>query len=1566
VDQIADRPHSRAGGNRSAKKRTRWGFFASLLAWFLLLSLLPLIVVSYVNYRNTYNALLTTVKYNLLTIANNKGLEIQGYFRKILTVLLIEARRDNVLSILEDFGSAFRTMGTDPGVFVKSPEWAALDQKYAEHMEFFTASHGYDDFFIIDKMGNLLFSVKQQKHLGTNLFSGRYADTLLGAVCRKAFELEMPLFSDFQKAASADGAPIAFLVTLIFDEAGEKIGLAAVQVGNAGIDRIMREDIGLGASAESYLVGIDLVMRSNSVLDGKPTALNEKVATDQTGHWLDEHIESEAPVAGCHDVESVSIYAGRKGYAVIGMHANVEIGGVRMAVITEVKASEAIQPAITQKKIDSLLLLATMALASGLAFIVARRITLPVERLSDWAGRVADGILEHEAIPAPKNEIGRMNHSFGQMVDSFRTVADVCAAIARGDFSKSVKVRSDKDVLGRSVNTMSRCLQAAYDDASRKISYLNNIPALVHVIDKDFNLLFINDAGAAMIKKDAADCIGKKCYELLMTGHCNTRACRAAMAMQSDTVCSGDTVADIQGMGTLPIRYTSAPLKDTAGNVNGSIEYVVDITGEMRVVELAERISRGDYSVEIEGSSQNDRLSASLNRMTRNLREMTRKNQRQSWIKTGQTQLNDCLRGEPDMAALGRSLISFLARYLNAQVGAFYVSDGNDRLHLVAGYAYQPRKTLSNPIEFGQGLAGQAAQEKQSIILANVPDDYVAVSSGLGEARPRNIAVVPVLFEGKVKGVVELGSFYPFADDNLVFLDLVAENIAIAIHSAQSRLQVQELLEETQAQAEELQARQEELRRTNEELEEQAKALTESEARLQLQQEELQQTNEELEEQARILGDQKSDIKIKNTELEQARALLEEKARDLQISNKYKTEFLANMSHELRTPLNGILLLSKLLKDNKEKTLTEKQLEYAQAVYSSGNDLMELINEILDLSKVESGKMTLCIEAVRLQRIVSAMERNFTPVAKDKQLAFDIEVAESAPSIIRTDKLRLEQIIRNLLSNAFKFTSRGGVTLTIGRPGKKVDLTGINLSPERALAFSVSDTGVGICPEKQNIIFEAFAQADGTTMRKYGGTGLGLSISRELANLIGGEIRVDSQKDRGSTFVLYLPETFDQARVAADVHHQRSEPADAGGAASRGVAPAESQEAVNASISDDRDAITPWDRTILIIEDDPKFARLLRDISREKDYKTIVAQDGERGLHFADRYSPSGIILDIGLPGIDGWSVMIRLKENPNTRHIPVHFISAANGAHDAMRMGAVGHLTKPVSMESLEQVFQKIDHVISKPRKNLLVVQDDKNRQKAISELIGDKDVRTTMASTGHEAYTLLTSERFDCMVLDLGLPDMSGQELLNKIRNTDRLNHLPVIVYTGRELTAAERATLEDDARSIIVKNAGSKERLLDETALFLHRVEADLPEANRNMLRMIHDNEAILRGKKILVVDDDMRNVFALTSILEQHGMQVIADKNGKEALRQLDTHPDLDLVLMDIMMPEMDGYTAMRKIRNLTSDLRDVPIIALTAKAMQDDRSKCIAAGANDYLAKPVEADKLLSLLRVWLY
>jgi CheY-like chemotaxis protein/methyl-accepting chemotaxis protein len=985
---------------------------------------------------------------------------------------------------------------------------------------------------------------------------------------------------------------------------------------------------------------------------------------------------------------------------------------------------------------------------------------------------------------------------------------------------------------------------------------------------------------------------------------------------------------------------------------------------------VAEKISNDELQVEVTPKSGQDVLNISLQRMVANLQEARgnvqtsmAKIEQQSWLKTGQAELSNVMRGEQDLPTLAQQVIRYLATYVQAQIGALYLADEEQGLRLVGSYAYATRKGNRNTFALGEGLVGQAALEKRSIVFTDVPEDYIAIASGLGETLPRQILVTPFLYEGEVKGLIELGMVAAFTDLQRTFLDQAVENIAIAFHSAQVRVKMQELLEETQQQAEELQAQQEQLRVNNEELEAQTDALRKSEQRLQAQQEELRQTNESLEEQTRTLEQQQKILQEKNLDLENARKLVEEKAKELELTSKYKSEFLANMSHELRTPLNSLLILSKLLSENKDGNLTDRQVEYAQTIHAGGSELLELINDVLDLSKVEAGKMAVNIEEMSLKGLTSYIEQNFTHVAEKKGLVLKINLADGLPVSISTDRQRVEQIVKNLLSNAIKFTQKGEIRVSIDRPAGRTSVLSSGLVLQQTIAIAVSDTGIGISEAKRALIFDAFQQADGTTSRKYGGTGLGLSIVREFTRLLGGEIHVESAEGKGSTFTLYLPEVLrsekqdGQSEIQGETHMIQDEDQKARSSAGASAI---------AAVWDDRhDEISPTDKTLVIIEDDPKFAKILFDLAREKGFKGLIAGDGAAGLQLAYQYIPSAIILDIALPGMDGWMVMEKLKQNPETRHIPVHFISVSDQSLEALKMGAIGYLTKPVTMDQIHEAFQTIEEEISKTIKKLLIVEDDEETRFSMCELLKGDDVDITTAQTGEEAYTFLESEKFDCMVLDLGLEDISGMDLLEKIHEEATISHLPIIIYTGKELTKEEDLQLEKYAQSIIIKGVKSQERLLDEVTLFLHRVEADLPEAQQKKLRMMHDKEAVLSGKTILMVDDDMRNVFALSSVLEEKGMHILVGENGKEALELLEQHPEIDIVLMDIMMPEMDGYEAIGYMRKQPKS-KNLPIIALTAKAMKGDRQRCIDAGASDYLSKPVDTNKLLSLLRVWLY
>ncbi len=988
------------------------------------------------------------------------------------------------------------------------------------------------------------------------------------------------------------------------------------------------------------------------------------------------------------------------------------------------------------------------------------------------------------------------------------------------------------------------------------------------------------------------------------------------------------------------------------------------LTVMQRTIRQLNQIAAGDYSVDYVLRSDHDQLGGSIKQMLEALRTISSENDRSNWIKSGLNELNSRLSGDRSIEDFSREAITYLAKYLSAPVASFYhVEEGGKSLRLVSAYAFSRRKALGDVVGIGEGILGEAAYEKELITVTGVPPDYLRVSSSLGDAVPTAVTAVPLLHEGELRGAVEIGTLRELDDREIEFLKSAAAVIATGLDSAESRDEMKHLLEETREQAEKLQVQQEELRQTNEELEEQTRALRSSEEKLQVQQEELRVANEELVGRSTTLEAQRDAIKKKNDDLEAARAEIEKKAKELEAVSDYKSEFLANMSHELRTPLNSILILSQLLGESRDGALTDKQREYAKTINGSGSDLLNLINDILDLSKVEAGKMVVNPERISIGELFEDLAGVFKPVANHLGLNFRFSTDEGMPESFVSDPQRVRQILKNLLSNAFKFTHEGSVTVKAGRPAPGTRFYLHSLDPARTIAFSVEDSGIGIPVDKRTAIFEAFHQADGTTSRKYGGTGLGLSISRELAKLLGGEIGLLSEEGKGSVFTLYLPEfpspaaeqtAFAGVAVSQTVTIQAAPARDAGSDEPLASSP------VEASAKDAGPAAADG-KSLLIIEDDAAFAQVLADMAGERGFECILASTGEKGLELAADRRPSAIILDIGLPGIDGWEVMKALKADPATRHIPVHFMSAADRSLDAFKLGAIGYLTKPVSAASIEESFSRIERIISSTLKKILVVEDDPVQRKSIVELIGSGDSAITEAGSGAEALGLLREQTYDCIVLDLGLKDMSGFEVLSEIRRVEKAARTPIIVYTGRDLSPSEQRELERLSESIIIKGARSPERLLDETTLFLHRVDSAFPKGNR---KPVMPSGRDLAGKKVLITDDDMRNVFALTAALEERGMTTYAARNGLEGIARLKEHPDTDIVLMDIMMPEMDGYEAIRAIRT-EEKFRKLPIIALTAKAMKGDRAKCIEAGANDYLAKPVEMEKLLSLLTVWL-
>ena len=991
-----------------------------------------------------------------------------------------------------------------------------------------------------------------------------------------------------------------------------------------------------------------------------------------------------------------------------------------------------------------------------------------------------------------------------------------------------------------------------------------------------------------------------------------------------------------------------------------------------KVVEQANQIANGDYNTLIKPRSENDSLGKALYKMTETLRRNAEKFRNEDWLKTGLNQLDGVLKGKDNIHDLSEAIIRFFATYLEAQVGLIYLYDEeSDELKLSGTYAVSAKdKHIRKAFKPGEGIVGEVFRDKQRLLVSGERPDMPLIDLGLKTKSPVMLAVVPFSFENQVVGVMEIGSVKKFTELQLKFLDLAVQDLALAVITLNSHLKVRKLLEQTQEQAKILEVQQEELRQANEELQEQTEALKRSEENLQTQQEELKVTNEELEERTKALEIQRDAIKRKNKELEEARKEIEKKAKDLETASRYKSEFLANMSHELRTPLNSIIVLSQLLGENKNNNLSEKEREFARTINSSGNDLLNLINDILDLSKVESGKVEVNVERMYLDDLVTFVETSFKPVIEEKGLKLNIEKAEGLPDYVETDAQRVEQVVKNLISNAIKFTEKGSITFKINRCTDAEKLKQLGMNSGDALALTVADTGIGIPKEKQDVIFEAFKQADGTTSRKYGGTGLGLSISKSFARLLGGAVGLESEEGKGTAFTLYLPWkleiTEEEPTVAAAKPRQETK--------NKPPVKEEPQTEVShvptapadvPAIEDDREKIREGDKKILIIEDDANFAKVLRDLAHEHGYKAIIALDGEIGLYHADYYQPDAIILDLGLPGIDGTEVIDHLKANVKTRSIPVHVISAADFNIDILKKGAIGFLSKPVTKEQVDAVFEKIEQINEKPLKKLLVVEDEEITRKSIEKLLQDDNLEIVSTGSGEEAVRLLKQDKFDCMVLDLGLKDLSGFDVLEKIQQDENARNVPVVIYTSRDLTREEDARLKKYSNSIILKGAHSFERLLDETTLFLHQVESNFTGVKKKMTEKMR-NENVLKDKTILLVDDDMRNVFALSSVLESYDMKVIVGKNGKEAIEKLHKHADeIDLVLMDIMMPEMNGYEAMEQIRK-EKRFEKLPIIALTAKAMKGDREKCLAAGANEYLSKPVEKDKLISMLRVWLY
>ncbi|MCI0623599.1 MAG: HAMP domain-containing protein [Acidobacteria bacterium] len=1142
-----------------------------------------------------------------------------------------------------------------------------------------------------------------------------------------------------------------------------------------------------------------------------------------------------------------------------------------------------------------------------------------------------------------------------------RNIAEVTTAVARGDLSRKIMVDVKGEILElkNTINTMVDQLNGFAAEVTRvarevgtegKLGGQAQVPGVAGIwkeLTDNVNVMAANLTNQVrnIVKVVTAVADGNLRQKLTVEAKGEVAALAETINNMTDTLATfAEQVTNVarevgvEGRlgGQANVPGASGTWKDLTGNVN---LLAANLTTQVRAIaEVATAVTKGDLtrSIQVETRGEVAELKDNINTMIDNLRVTTERNQEQDWLKTNVAKFTGMLQGQRDLFTVGQMLLSELAPLVNAQHGTIYQmesSNGEMPLKLLASYAHSRRQKETERFAVGEGLVGQCAAEKQRILLNDPPSDYVRVHSSLGQASPRNIVVLPVLFEGQTKAVIELASLQTFTATHLAFLEQLPQGIGVVLNTIEATMRTEGLLTQSQQLTSELQTRQTEL----------------------------QQTNEELAQKAKQLAEQNVEVERKNNEVEQARRALEEKAAELALTSKYKSEFLANMSHELRTPLNSILILGQQLAVNASSNLTDKQVEWSKNIHSAGSELLNLINDILDLSKIESGTVTVEAEETAFAALRDTVERNFRHVAESKSLPFHLEFESGLPTAFTTDPKRLHQILKNLLSNAFKFTSQGHVAMRVALTpdGWSADHPVLKRAPG-VVAFTVSDTGIGIAPEKQRIIFEAFQQADAGTSRKYGGTGLGLAISRELATLLGGEIRLGSVLGKGSTFTLYLPLAYTgpaAARIAPATSSMVSTPF----AAALPVLPVTREDI----IPDDREVIQPGDTTLLIVEDDPHYARVLLGLARDKGFKGLVAQRGNVALALARQFRPTAISLDIFLPDMLGWTVLNNLKLDSATRHIPVQIITLEEERQHGLEHGAFAYLVKPTTTERLEASLDRLKGFTVSRTKRLLVVEDNDTERQSVVELLGHSDIEITAVGTGAGALEALLDRTFDCAVLDLRLPDMTGFELLDQIQAQPSLCELPVVVFTGKELTSEEEAQLKQVAKSIVLKDVQSPERLLDETALFLHRVVTDLPPAKQQMLERLHRSNEMLRSRKVLVVDDDARNIFALTTVLENNDMEVLSATNGRQAIEVIQSTPDLSAVLMDIMMPEMDGYQTMREIRK-DQQFRALPILALTAKAMKGDREKCLEAGASDYIAKPVNTEQLLSLLRVWLY
>ncbi len=1403
------------------------GIGRTLFVRFLIFAIVPMIIIGVVSINNGVTTIKEARLEGLTVVAMAKQQRLIEYFKLIETNLRLQAELVNTINFLSELKSESKKYIKSLKEYTRSYQWATIEDKYAADISRFLTAHNYIDILLIDNEGNVLYSVRHDDDLGRNLFNGKYTNTRFSQAAKSAINTGRPVYSDMEFYAPYQNKLSSFYMQAVVNEVGKKIGLLAIHLSNDPITNIMNEIVSFGETGETYLVGKDLLMRAKTKYNNKEGILRTRVDTQNIKNWFNRDDNNNK---NKNKLES-GLYKNYRNVYVLGIQIPFEITGIQMLVVSEINEQEAYLSANRLTNIIIVITLITFLIVVIISIYSARVLTRPIKEISNWAREISVGNLFKKNIVAPDNEIGVLNKTFCELVDSLQSVTWIMESFSVGDLSTKMEKRSKNDIL---------------------------------------------------------------------------------------------------------------------------IIALIQLRNSMRaVVKQANEISRGEYENNFIVRGERDELGNALVNMTANIQQAKMKNNEQDWIKTGQTGLSEVMRGEMGLGVLANNVIMFLCQHLSSCMGIIYIAE-EDLLHLSGSYACNNNEIIRKNVLFGDGIVGQCAVNRKYIVFDDVPDDYIKIKSGLGDSLPEQILIIPLVYNDKVYGVMELCFLKKTQSRELEFLEIVDESIAIVISTIFSRNQINETLYQVQEKSEELQSQQEELKASNEELEEQTQLLRQSE-------EELKLANNELESKSKSLKLQKNSVEEKNKEVEL-------KAKELESASKYKSEFLANMSHELRTPLNSLLILSKMLRDNSEGNLNDKQIEWANVITNSGSELLELINEILDLSKVESGKMEVNISQVDINELIKSIVEKFDPLAKNKDIKFNIDNRLKQEINLTTDYQRLSQILKNLLSNAIKFTDSGAVTFSLYLAKDEVKSNKINqFKVDNMLALSVTDTGIGIARKKMNAIFKAFQQEDGSISRKYGGTGLGLSISKQLAGLLNGEITVENSPQGGCVFTLYIPISYEldnDMLLLEDDNIENDIILDDENDSDQALSSQLEDINIDIYIPDDRNHITKNKKTVLIIEDNMDFAALLLELVRTQNYLGLVAGDGRSGIKLAEEFKPTAILLDIGLPDMSGEDVLTYFKAHVKTRHIPIHIISAMIKENKYLQKGAVGFLSKPVNMASIEKLFTKINNIVDSKIKTILLIEDNQDSQIAISALIENDFTKIVTASDIESAKKILISQKIDCVLLDIGLPDSYGIDFITELKE-DFLDDCPLIIHTGRELSDFELAEINRAASSVIIKCAESHDRLLDETMLFLHHVDSRLPKNQRKVIHSLHDSEKIFLDKKILVVDDDMRNLFALSGLLSERGIKVVMAENGQDALDKLLDNPDFDLILMDIMMPIMDGYEAIKLIRN-NQDTRLIPIICLTAKAMQEDRQMCIDAGANDYLTKPIDIEKLLSILRVWLH